>query len=164
MRKHRVSSRILIQLFGRRFQPCHCPGQGRFGTVILLHTLLLTQAFLRMGFGPLRPGFVNLPWAFRRGHQKNGIVRHHLGKSLADNHVIPLPLYTVPYCCLLYTSQYDIVEAAVAEKAIPYCNIVCITGEEMKSSVQGYFQVLFDQNPQSVGGALPGDDFYYLGQ
>ena len=53
---------------------------------------------------------------------------------------------------------------AVAEKAIPYCNIVCITGEEMKSSVQGYFQVLFDQNPQSVGGALPGDDFYYLGQ
>ena len=61
-------------------------------------------------------------------------------------------------------AQYDIVEAAVAEKAIPYCNIVCITGEEMKSSVQGYFQVLFDQNPQSVGGALPGDDFYYLGQ
>lgn len=50
-------------------------------------------------------------------------------------------------------AQYDIVEAAVAEKAIPYCNIVCITGEEMKSSVQGYFQVLFDQNPQSVGGA-----------
>ena len=61
-------------------------------------------------------------------------------------------------------AQYDIVEAAVAEKATPYCNIVCITGEEMKSSVQGYFQVLFDQNPQSVGGALPGDDFYYLGQ
>lgn len=60
--------------------------------------------------------------------------------------------------------QYDIVEAAVAEKAIPYCNIVCITGEEMKTSVEGYFQVLYDQNPQSVGGALPGDDFYYIAQ
>lgn len=60
--------------------------------------------------------------------------------------------------------QYDIVEAAVAEKAIPYCNIVCITGEEMKASVEGYFQVLYDQNPQSVGGALPGDDFYYIAQ
>ena len=60
--------------------------------------------------------------------------------------------------------QYDIVEAAVAEKAIPACNIVCITGEEMKTSVQGYLQVLFDQNPQAVGGTLPGDDFYYLGQ
>ena len=60
--------------------------------------------------------------------------------------------------------QYEIVEAAVAEKAIPYCNIVCISGEEMKTSVQGYLQVLFDQMPQSVGGALPGDDFYYLAQ
>lgn len=60
--------------------------------------------------------------------------------------------------------QYDIVEAAVAEKAIPACNIVCITGQEMMTSVQGYLQVLFDQNPQAVGGSLPGDDFYYLGQ
>lgn len=60
--------------------------------------------------------------------------------------------------------QYDIVDAAVAEKAIPYCNIVCITGQEMKTSVQGYFQILFDQNPKALGGALPGDDFYYLGQ
>ena len=58
----------------------------------------------------------------------------------------------------------DFSSPAAVEKALPYCNIVCITGEEMKSSVQGYFQVLFDQNPQSVGGALPGDDFYYLGQ
>ena len=60
--------------------------------------------------------------------------------------------------------QYDIVEAAVAEKAIPACNIVCITGQEMMTSVQGYLQVLFDQNPQAVGGSLPGDDFYYLAQ
>lgn len=60
--------------------------------------------------------------------------------------------------------QYDIVDAAVAEAAIPYCNIVCITGEEMKTSVEGFFQVLFDQNPKSVGGAMPGDDFYFLPQ
>ena len=60
--------------------------------------------------------------------------------------------------------QYDIVEAAVAEMAIPACNIVCITGQEMMTSVQGYLQVLFDQNPQAVGGSLPGDDFYYLAQ
>ena len=59
--------------------------------------------------------------------------------------------------------QYDIVEASVAEKAIPYCNIVCVTGEEMKTSVEGYFQVLFDQNPASTGGALPDDAFYYTG-
>lgn len=51
----------------------------------------------------------------------------------------------------------------VAEKAIPLCNIVCITGEEMKADLSGYLQTLYDQNPQAVGGALPADDFYYVG-
>ena len=57
--------------------------------------------------------------------------------------------------------QYDIVKVAVAEQAIPSCHVVCITGEEMKTAASGYYQVLFDQNPASVGGAMPGDDFYY---
>ncbi len=50
---------------------------------------------------------------------------------------------------------------AVAEKALPHCNIVCLTGEEMTAKLSGYLQVLAEANPQSVGGALPGDDFYY---
>ena len=54
--------------------------------------------------------------------------------------------------------------AAVAEKALPYCNIVCITGAEMKEKLSGYLQVLYDQNPESVGGKLPGDDFYWMGR
>ena len=54
-----------------------------------------------------------------------------------------------------------IVDAAVAEKALPYCNIVCITGQEMKQTLSGYLQVLFDANPASVGGSLPGEDFYH---
>lgn len=57
--------------------------------------------------------------------------------------------------------KYDIVPAAVAKKAIPECNIVCITGEEMKTKLGGYLQVLFDNEPKSVGGKLPADDFYY---
>lgn len=57
--------------------------------------------------------------------------------------------------------KYDIVKAAIAEKAIPYCNIVCITGEEMQTAASGYLGTLMDQNPQAVGGKLPGDDFYY---
>ncbi len=57
--------------------------------------------------------------------------------------------------------KYDIVPAAVAEKAIPECNIVCITGAEMKEKLSGYLNVLFEQLPTSVGGALPADDFYY---
>ncbi len=56
---------------------------------------------------------------------------------------------------------YDIVDAAVAEQALPYCNIVCITGTEMMDMLSGYLSVLWEQNPESVGGAMPNDDFYY---
>ena len=51
---------------------------------------------------------------------------------------------------------------AIAEKAIPKCNIVCTTGEDMRSALSGYLQVLYDADASSVGGALPGDDFYYV--
>ena len=57
--------------------------------------------------------------------------------------------------------DYGIVEAAMAEQALPYCNIVCITGTEMKDKLSGYLQVLCDADSASVGGAMPGDDFYY---
>lgn len=57
--------------------------------------------------------------------------------------------------------SYDIVPAAVAEKALPACNIVYITGNEMKNKLSGYLNVLFEQNPKAVGGNVPGDDFYY---
>lgn len=57
--------------------------------------------------------------------------------------------------------KYDIVPAAVAKKAIPECNIVCITGDEMKTKLGGYLQVLFDNEPKAVGGKVPADDFYY---
>lgn len=49
-----------------------------------------------------------------------------------------------------------------AQKAIPFCNITCITGEEMKQALSGYLAVLYGKNPDAVGGSLPGDDFYYM--
>ena len=57
--------------------------------------------------------------------------------------------------------EYGIIKAPVAKKAIPNCNIVCITGNEMKDALSGCLQVIFDQNPKAVGGKLPLDDFYY---
>ena len=57
---------------------------------------------------------------------------------------------------------YDIVTAEVAEVALPACNIVCITGEEMQQKLSGYLEVLFEQDPESVGGALPDAQFYYV--
>lgn len=60
--------------------------------------------------------------------------------------------------------QAGIIDAEpVAAKAIPGCHLVCITGEEMKTALSGYLQTLFDSDPTSVGGALPADDFYFLG-
>ena len=59
-------------------------------------------------------------------------------------------------------SQFGIIEAApVAQKALPYCNIVCITGDELAEKLSGYLEVLFEAEPTAVGGKLPGDDFYY---
>ena len=58
--------------------------------------------------------------------------------------------------------SYGIVDASVAEAAIPYCNIVCVTGEEMRGMLSGYLTVLMNQDAASVGGALPGEDFYFV--
>ena len=60
-------------------------------------------------------------------------------------------------------AKYGIIaKAPVAKKALPNCNIVAIAGDEMKTDLAGYLQVLFDANPKSVGGTMPDDDFYYL--
>jgi NitT/TauT family transport system substrate-binding protein len=58
--------------------------------------------------------------------------------------------------------KFDIFKAAPIKKAIPYCNIVLIQGDEMKEKVEGYLSVLFEQNPKAVGGKLPEADFYYM--
>ncbi|MGN0161417.1 MAG: ABC transporter substrate-binding protein [Lachnospiraceae bacterium] len=60
--------------------------------------------------------------------------------------------------------EYDIVKAAIAKQAIPYCNLVFIEGDEMKAKLSNYLQVLYEQEPSSVGGQLPGDDFYFNAQ
>ena len=51
--------------------------------------------------------------------------------------------------------------AAVAEKAIPRCNIVYIDGDAMVTSLTEFYTVLFNANPASVGGTLPNESLYY---
>ena len=53
-------------------------------------------------------------------------------------------------------------KAAVAEKAIPNCNVCFVTGEEMQSQLSAFLKIMFEKVPQSVGGTLPGDDFYCI--
>ena len=57
--------------------------------------------------------------------------------------------------------HYGIFTEAVAQRAIPYCNITFIEGREMMERFSGFLRVLYEQNPQSIGGALPSEEFYF---
>ncbi len=57
--------------------------------------------------------------------------------------------------------KQGIVKAPIAEKALPLCNLVALSGADMRAAAEGYLQTLFDQKPQAVGGQMPADDFYY---
>ncbi|MCQ2518201.1 MAG: ABC transporter substrate-binding protein [Lachnospiraceae bacterium] len=60
-------------------------------------------------------------------------------------------------------AQYEITGSAeIAEAAIPDCGIVSIEGDDMRPAIEGYLRVLFEASPESLGGAMPGDDFYYI--
>lgn len=67
----------------------------------------------------------------------------------------------VPAAAALCETYKIIPSATIAEKAIPYCNITYVTGEDMKKNLEGYLQVLYNANPVAIGGALPAEGFYY---
>lgn len=50
----------------------------------------------------------------------------------------------------------------VARQAIPRCNIVCVTGEDMKADLSAYLEVLMGFQPELIGGGLPEEEFYYM--
>ena len=49
----------------------------------------------------------------------------------------------------------------VAAAAIPQCNLTFLTGQEMRDVLESYYAVLFQAAPDSIGGGLPYDAFYY---
>ncbi|MGN0356115.1 MAG: ABC transporter substrate-binding protein [Muricoprocola sp.] len=53
-------------------------------------------------------------------------------------------------------------KAPVAQAALPKCNLKYMDGEEMKAALSGYLEVLMEQAPESIGGSLPEDDFYFI--
>lgn len=66
--------------------------------------------------------------------------------------------------CALIAEKEIVPKAPVAKKAIPNCNIVCITGNEMKEIAQSNFDMLFNADPTSVGGEIPNESIYYIAQ
>ncbi|MBO5790773.1 MAG: ABC transporter substrate-binding protein, partial [Clostridia bacterium] len=62
-----------------------------------------------------------------------------------------------------WVETYVGIKAPIAKKAIPYCNITFIAGQDMKAPLEAYLEILYSINPQAVGGKLPDDAFYYVG-
>ena len=95
-------------------------------------------------------------------------------KAFADEHPAAVRTFLSEYAAstdyananpaeaAVLVEKYGIVKAAVAEKALPECNLVCITGGDMKTAVGGYLQTLYDLKPEAVGGAMPDDGFYWM--
>ena len=62
-------------------------------------------------------------------------------------------------------AKFEIIASpAIAERAIPGCNLTFITGADMEPTIRGYFQVLYTANPDAIGGAMPDAAFYFLAE
>ena len=97
-------------------------------------------------------------------------------REFAENHAEALNTFLQEYAASteyvnanpteasVWIEELGIGKAPVIAKALPMCNIVCLTGEEMQAKAGGYLTALFEQNPQAVGGKLPEADFYYYAQ
>lgn len=60
------------------------------------------------------------------------------------------------------TAKYDLVPEAVAKVSIPRANIRYITGSEMKEKMSEYLRILGEADMKTIGGKMPGDDFYLI--
>ena len=68
----------------------------------------------------------------------------------------------IEHAALLCETYGIVPKAAIAARAIPDCNICCITGEDIRPAIEPYYNVLFAANPASIGGAVPNEDFYFV--
>ena len=106
--------------------------------------------------GALTMGCVVVRKEFAESHP--GVVETFLEEYRASIDFVLSDIPTAGDLC----EKYAIVpKAPVAKKAIPECNLCCITGTDVRKTIEPYYTVLFNANPKSIGGAMPGDDFYY---
>ncbi len=65
-----------------------------------------------------------------------------------------------PKKAALLIEKYGVLSAAVAEPAIPGCNLKFIPAGKAKPLVEDFLSVLLKADPDSIGGTLPDEDFY----
>ncbi len=57
--------------------------------------------------------------------------------------------------------KFGITQAAVVPLALPYANLKCITGDQMKSRISSYLIAVAEVDSAAIGRSIPGEDFYY---
>ena len=95
-------------------------------------------------------------------------------KSFAENRAADLTVFLADYeasveavnadpaaASLLVAKHGVIADAGVAEKAIPFCNIVYVPAQESKADLEAFFTIISAMNPKSIGGKMPDEAFYY---
>ena len=95
--------------------------------------------------------------AFLEEHEQAVIEYLNLSKESTD--------YTLSHLdeAAAWTEEYEtFLNPEIAVDAIPACSICTITGVEMKEKLSGFLKIMYESNPDAVGGSMPEDDFYYI--
>ena len=107
--------------------------------------------------GQLTMGCVVVREAFAREHPE--AVEQFLTEYKAS---ITTVREGVDHAAELCETYGIIPKAAIAKRAIPDCSLTFVSGAaDIRSTLEPYYQVLFDANPDSIGGAIPDEDFYW---
>ena len=115
----------------------------------------VTAAWEAAGAGELPMGGIAVRTEFAREHPEAvAAFLEEYAKSVAYANENPADAAQI-------IEQYDIMQAAVAQSAIPRANMVCLTGEDMKAALEAFYAVLADGNAALIGGAMPDESFYY---
>lgn len=118
----------------------------------------LTEEWRKLGFGELTMGAIAVRTAFLNEHKTavDDFLKEYAESVKFTNDNIAEAAALI--------EQYDIAQAAVAQKAIPNCNIIYADGAEMENNTESFLKIIAEADISSVGGTLPADDFYYSAQ
>jgi len=60
-------------------------------------------------------------------------------------------------------AHFEIIpNAAIAMQALPRTHITFLNGETMKRNLIGFYNVLYQANPQTIGGRMPDENFFFM--
>lgn len=117
--------------------------------------LNVTEEWQKLGDGELVQGCIIVSDKFKKEHPEA------FAKFMEEYKASVAYVVGNPKDASLLIEKHGIVpKAALAEKAIPNCNICCIDGENGIAYMKNILNVLYTANPKSVGGKLPTDEFY----